>query len=166
MNKILGLLLLLVSTFSFAADKTKTIAVLDFELTDLTISVDAESVAAENERTQSIKPILVKALQAKYKIINIDKNLQDDANHARDYIFDNPDVAAELGQKVGVDYIIVGRLHKPSYLFAYLIVRVVDVKKAKLLAQHVVEAKGRLLQSTRTSIPSLASKIIQTINKI
>lgn len=159
---IIGSFILLGSVPTYAGDKI--IGVLNFELTDETTMIDAQSNAQEKARTKSIKPLLKKALaKFNYKIKPIDDALQNKMNQGVSYIFLNPDVAVELGQKAGVDYLIVGRVHKPSYLFAYIIVRIIDVKQAKLIARHVVEAKGKMMQTTRKSIPSLARKIAQTL---
>lgn len=164
-NNIIGLLILLITVLTYAS--SKTIGVLDFELIDTTIKIDTHSDAQEEARTKLIKPLLAKALasftSSGYKVKLIDYQLQSKMNQGVGYIYSHPDVAAELGQKVDADYIVVGRLHKPSYLFAYLIVRIVDVKQAKVVAHHVVEAKGKSMQATRKSIPNLAMKIAQTI---
>ncbi len=158
-NNIIGLSILLIATLTYAFDKT--ISVLDFELTDTTIKIND---VQEKIRTQSIQPLLAQALtKLGYKIIPVDHQLQNKANQGVGYIQSHPDVVAELGRKIGVDYVIVGRLHKPSYLFAYIIARVIDVKQTKLIARHVVEAKGRSMQATQKSIPNLAMKIVQTI---
>lgn len=162
-NIISGLILL--SSLSVYGSN-KTLGVLNFELTDKTIRMNAQTDAQEKNRTELIKPLLVKALASlDYKIKPIDEQLQNKANQAINYIYSHPDVAAKLGQKADVDYIIVGRLYKPSYLFAYIIVRVVDVQQAQVIARHVVEAKGEMIKTTKKSIPSLARKIAQTIRE-
>jgi len=94
------------------------IAILDFELKDLTLT---PRIPAEIKRTASIKPLLEAELKkADYVIINIDPKSQKFADSGVGYLFDHHDVAADLGKQFGADYVLVGRLHKPSFLFAYL----------------------------------------------
>ena len=109
--------------------------ILDFELKDLTL---APNIPAEVQRTASIKPLLeVELKRADYVIINIDPESQKIANGGVGYLFDHHDVAAELGKQFGVDYILVGRLHKPSFLFAYLMGHLVRVSDEKLIGNYI-----------------------------
>ncbi len=133
------------------------IAVLDFELKDLTL---APGVPAEIKRTASIKPLLEGELKsANYHIISIDKQSQARADGGVGYLFDHHDVAAQLGQRFGADYIIVGRLHKPSFLFAYLMVHLIRVQDEKLIGDYVSEAKGPNQKLTIKAVESLTVKI-------
>lgn len=75
------------------------------------------------------------------------------------YLFDHADVAAQLGKKAGADYVIVGRLHKPSFLFAYLLTEIVDVKSGGLIDSLSVETKGGEKKLTAKAIEMLADKI-------
>ncbi|MDD1638045.1 MAG: DUF3280 domain-containing protein, partial [Methylococcaceae bacterium] len=105
------------------------IAVLDFELKDMTL---APGIPAEITRTASIKPMLENELKKSgYEIVSITQDAQQQATAGIGYLFDHPDAAAQLGHKYGADYVLVGRLHKPSFLFFYLMVHLVDVKKEK-----------------------------------
>ncbi len=104
------------------------IAVLKFELRDLTL---APAVPAEVKRTASIKPLLEEQLRrAGFRIVAIDKSRQQQADGGVGYLFEHHDAAAALARKSGADYIVVGRLHKPSFLFAYLMVHLVAVDDA------------------------------------
>jgi hypothetical protein len=94
------------------------IAILDFELKDLTM---IPRTTAEIERTASIRPLLETELKtADYVIINIPLIDQNNANGGVGYLFDHDDIAANLAKQFGAEYVLVGRLHKPSFLFAYL----------------------------------------------
>ena len=104
--------LLLLSLVSINLYATPRIAVLEFELKDLTLK---PGVPAEIERTASIKPLLEGELRsAGYQIINIPLPEQQAANSGVGYLFDHADVSAQLGKKFSADYVLVGRLHKPS----------------------------------------------------
>ena len=138
------------------------IAILDFELKDLTL---APRIASEIERTASIKPLLeVELKRAGYTIVNIDYKSQTDSNAGVGYLFDHHDVAAKLGKKFKADYILVGRLHKPSFLFAYLMGHLVRVSDAKLIGNYISEAKGPNKKLTIKTVESLTVKIDKTLD--
>ena len=47
------------------------------------------------------------------------------------YLFDHHDLAAQLAKQYHADYVLVGRLHKPSFLFIYLMAHLIDVKNER-----------------------------------
>ena len=143
------------------AAETK-IAILDFELKDLTL---APRIPAEIKRTASIKPLLEAELKkAGYVLINIDPKSQKQADSGVGYLFDHHDVAARLGKQFGADYILVGRLHKPSFLFSYLMGHLIRVGDAKLIGNYISEAKGPNIKLTITTVESLTVKIDRTLD--
>jgi hypothetical protein len=138
------------------------IAILDFELKDLTM---APRIPAEIKRTASIKPLLEAELRkADYVIISIDTKSQNIADRSVGYLFDHNDVAANLGKQFGADYVLVGRLHKPSFLFAYLMGHLIRVSDAKLIGNYVSETKGQGQKLTVRAVESLAVKIDKTLD--
>jgi hypothetical protein len=140
------------------------IAVLDFELKDLTL---APGIPAEIERTASVKPLLENELRnSGYAIISIPQNAQLSATSGIGYLFDHHDVAAQLASKYGVDYVIVGRLHKPSFLFVYLMAHVIEVSNGKLVGNYISEVKGGEKKLTLKGVESLAVKINDGISAI
>ena len=81
------------------------------------------------------------------------------------YLFDHYyDVAAKLGKQFGADYVLVGRLHKPSFLFAYLMGHLVRVSDGKLIGNYISEAKGPNKKLTIKTVESLAVKIDKTLD--
>ena len=139
------------------------IAILDFELNDLTL---APGIPAEIERTASVKPLLEKELKgAGYKIISIALTDQHQANSGFGYLFDHNDVAATLGKNAGTDYVLVGRLHKPSFLFAYLMGHLIRVEDGQLIGNYISETKGGDLKLTLKGVESLAVKIDADLDK-
>lgn len=140
------------------------IAILDFELNDVTM---APRIPAEIARTASIKAMLEGELRkAGYKIIAIDLATQHEANGSFGYLFDHNDVAAELGKKAGADYVLVGRLHKPSFLFAYLMGHLVKTDTGGLIENYVVETKGDDKKLTLKAVETFASNMDKNLDNI
>ncbi|MGH8534654.1 MAG: DUF2380 domain-containing protein [Gammaproteobacteria bacterium] len=139
------------------------IAVLEFELHDLTL---LPRTSEELERTASVAPLLRAALVKKggYEAVTIAPDTQAKANAAFGYLFDHPEVAAELGARFGAEWVAIGRLHKPSFLFAYLKVHLVNVNSQRLSGDFVVEVKGYLKKLTERGVGRLAEQIVQAIN--
>jgi hypothetical protein len=138
------------------------IAILDFELSDVTL---APRIPAEIARTASIKALLERELtRAGYKIMAVDLNAQQEANGGFGYLFDHHDSAAELAKKAGADYVFVGKLHKPSFLFAYLMGHLIKTHNAGLIENYVVETKGGDKTLTLKAVETLASKIDKNLD--
>jgi len=151
--------LCLVSVSAFAGTK---IAILDFELKDMTLK---PRILAEIKRTASIKPLLEGELKkADYTIIEIDLDSQKFADSGVGYLFDHHDIAANLAKEFGADYVLVGRLHKPSFLFSYLMGHLVRVSDGQLIGNYISEAKGPNIKLTIKTVESLAVKIDKTLD--
>jgi len=160
--KIVYLLLLFVLQIAPLHAETR-IAILDFELNDLTMK---PRIPEEIARTASIKPLLEKELQsADYQIIAVSPAAQLQASSGFGYVFDHNEVAAELGKTVGADYVLVGRLHKPSFLFAYLMGHLVRVKDGQLIGNYISESKGGDKKLTLKAVESLTVKIDADLDK-
>lgn len=137
--------------------EAKRLAILAFELHDLTL---LPATPAELERTQAAQAILAKALQtAGYRTIQADPALQNQVNQGFGYLVAHPEKAADLGKMLHADYVLVGRIHKPSFLFAYLFVQVIDVNTGRQLAELSVEAKGQTLEASRRALLQLADSV-------
>ena len=160
MHQLFNLIMLcLISIGVFAETR---IAILDFELKDLTL---VPRTPEEIKRTASIKPLLEAELKkANYVIISIDPDSQKFADSGVGYLFEHHDVAAKLGRQFDADYILVGRLHKPSFLFAYLLGHLIRVSDAKLIGNYVSEAKGPYIKLTIKAVESLTVKIDKTLD--
>jgi hypothetical protein len=153
------LFLLLISFETIAAPK---IAVLDFELKDLTL---APGIPTEIQRTASIKPLLEAELRkGGYEIVNIPISAQNQANSGIGYLFDHPDVAGQLGKQFNADYVLVGRLHKPSFLFAYLMGNMAKVSTGQWAGNFISESKGPNAELTIKAVESLVVKIDKVLD--
>lgn len=142
----------------------ESIAILAFELNDLTL---LPQTTEELKRTASIKPLLEEALRAEggHPVVPIDERAATDANAGVGYLFDHPEAAARLGRQFGADWILVGRLHKPSFLFAYIMAHLVDTRDGTQAANYIVEVKGPAQQVTKKGVARLAEKIDQTLSR-
>lgn len=149
-----------ISSLSVAADTR--VAVLEFDLKDVTLTAHDPQ---ELERTASIKPLLQGALekQGEYEMVLVNKNAQTEYDPGFGYLFNHHDVAADLGEKYGAEYVVVGRVHKPSALFAYLMAHLVDVKTKSLIGDYIVEVKGPQIKITEKGVETLAKQIHETI---
>ncbi len=149
---------------SMSAMAEISIAVLDFELKDLTL---APRIPAEIERTASIKPLLEKELtRLGYQIVRIDAEAQKQADAGVGYLFDHSDAAAKLAAQFNAGYILVGRLHKPSFLFAYMMGHLIRADDGKLIGDLIAEAKGPNKKLTVKTVESLAVMIDSALNKL
>lgn len=154
----------LLSLCSVVVCAETSIAILDFELSDVTL---APRIPAEIERTASIKALLESELQrAGYKIVSVDLASQHDANGGVGYLFDHSDMAAELAKKSSADYVLVGKLHKPSFLFAYLMGHLVSTKSGHLVGSYTVETKGGDKKLTRKAVETFTSKLDDDLDKL
>lgn len=150
---------LLFSTNLFAVP---TLAVLDFELNDLTrVSDNSEEV----KRTASLAPMLRRALviDHEYPLATVPDEMYDNANKGVGYLFSHTTDAAQLGKKVGADWVVITRLNKPSFLFSYLIAQVVNVKTHLAYPELIVEIKGPQQVMSEQGIKKIAEKITQQI---
>ncbi len=150
---------------SQSASGDERIAVLEFELNDLTLD---PANTQERERTSAIAPALRAELSAigGFTIIPVSKEEQSQADRAFGYLFDRPQSAADLGASLGADWIAVGRLHKPSFLFAYLQSRLVHVQSGQLRGDLVVEIKGHGADLIERGARQLARQIDEAIAEI
>ena len=146
------------------ADAAPRIAILDFELNDIT---SLPNTPQELLRTASITPLLEQAISGigNYEIIHIKTEDQQAANSSFGYLFRFNDLAAKLGEQYDADWIIVSQHSKPSFLFSYLIAHVINVKTQTLAASYDIELKGNHEKVTQRGVKSLANKIHGLLNK-
>ena len=96
-----------------------------------------------------------------FTMIAVSNESRNDADKSVGYLFDCATCSAELGRNHNADYIIIGRLHKPTYLFSYLIARVFDTKTNELVKEYRSEVKG----TPSKSIPGAVGLLLHKINK-
>jgi len=155
------LIMLIYSGITYAGER---IAILSFELNDIT---SLPNTKAEQIRTASIKPLLEQAMKqiGNYDIIQISSSQQKSENAGLGYLFRFHDIAAKLAEEVGADWLVVGQHSKPSFLYSYLMVYLIDVKTAKLVARYDIELKGNHNKVTQRGVIKLARKINKDIDR-
>jgi hypothetical protein len=169
MKKSLSFLLLSLVIFINPASADTKIAVPDFELLNLTMKLSdpqkvAEIDAEDQQKLRDIELFLRKGLSNKeaFTIVDISTEAKNAADKSTGYLFDCAKCAAELGLSYDADYILIGRLHKPTYLFSYLIVRVFDTKENTLVKEFRSEIKG----DPKVAIPGAVGNLVNKIDKI
>ncbi len=159
---MLGIVLLLIIAPQASAS---AIAVLEFELNDLTLNPD---LVAETARTATLRPLLVEQL-TDHHAINVIENpasARIEAEKGRGYLFDRPAVAAKIGREAGVKWIVSGRLHKASFLFVYLKAQLINTQTDRVAADFVVEIKGPQQKLTRKGVEALARQIYAALETL
>lgn len=151
----LGLGVLLLTS---AAAANSRIAVLDFELNDIT---SLPNTPAERQRTATMAPLLIEALSSvgEYQTLAVPGELQKTANASFGYLFSHPEESVGIGRQMHADWLLVSQHSKPSYLFSYLWVYLVDVQAGKPIARYDIELKGSHAKVTEHAIAALAAKI-------
>lgn len=131
------------------------VAVLDFELHDLTLT---PGVPEEMKRVAGLRPGLAQALRARgdYRIVAVSAEAQAKASPGSGYLADHPEVAAALADPAVTDYVVVGTLTKPTFLFSYLQVRLVRVRDRAVVDDIQVEIKGQADKVTPHGLATLA----------
>lgn len=153
---------LLISGTSFAEqqpDRNK-IMVVNFELRDVSPLPNTEQ---EIERTEHIDTVLRNVLkESGYTLMKPCQQLVEASQQGLGYLFDRPEVAGKIGRECGADYVLMGQTWKPSFLFVFPQVQVVDTRsgltreqlvpvsrsvqlEASTLDRNVTEAAGRKL---------------------
>jgi len=156
MNRLIVLSIMML--LSSATHAVQRIAVLNFELNDIT---SLPNTPQEQRRTASIGPLLEQAISQNdnFEIIHVDAADQTAANAGVGYLFNFNDLAGKLGAQVGADWVIVGQHSKPSFLFSYLIAHLINVKTQTLAASFAIELKGNHEKVTLRGVRALTNKI-------
>ena len=158
MNPIAQGMLILMMFFSATVNAGGKIAILSFELNDIT---SLPNTPAERERTASIKPLLEQAIKqiGDYDIIQIGLEQQRAENAGLGYLFKFHDITAKLAKEFGADWAIVGQHSKPSFLYSYLIAYLINVKTGQMVARFDVEMKGNHQKVTQRSVQKLSKEM-------
>lgn len=174
-------ILILASLFSFTfaygaekpinADATKKIMVVDFELRDVS---PLPNVTQEVERTALIDKVIKKTLvENGYEITVACDALKKASAQGEGYLYDRPEVAGKIGSDCGADYVLMGQTWKPSFLFVFPQVQVVDTRKNLTREQLVVVSRAVQLEAstldknvTENAAKKLALQIVEKLKSL
>lgn len=82
------------------------------------------------------------------------------ANHAT-YLFDRPEHAAKLAQGSGADYLVIAVALRPTYLFVYPRILLVEVKSGKVMMPSYAQLESSWSDQNTTARTAdfLANKV-------
>ncbi|SNR94060.1 Protein of unknown function [Methylobacillus rhizosphaerae] len=155
-------LLLLGVLISSAANANPSIIVLAFELNDMT---DLPNAPEELQRIALLSTTFKESLKNQgVNVIPVDTKVQAEIEkHSPTYLYDNVGTAIELNKEMGADYLVIGVALKPTYLFVYPRLIIVDIN-----TQTVVMSNSAQLESSwtdeRTTIRT-AEKLAQVVKQ-
>ncbi|HEX5539719.1 MAG TPA: hypothetical protein VFX01_08010, partial [Methylophilaceae bacterium] len=96
--------------------------------------------------------------------------LKQAAEQGRSYLYDRPELAGKIGGECGADYVLMGQIWKPSFLFVFPQVQVVDTRQNLTRTQLVVVSRVVQLEAstmdknvTETAARKLATQIIDKL---
>lgn len=168
---------LLISNSIFAADILATtlprqkIMAVDFELRDVS---PIPNVTQELERTALIDSVIKKTLiENGYELVPACDALKKAYELGNGYLYDRPEVAGKLGAECGADYVFMGQTWKPSFLFVFPQVQVVDTRKnltreQLVVVSRVVQLEASTLDKNVTELAArkLATQIIEKLKSV
>ena len=143
------------------------VMVLDFLLNDLTdLPNPPEELARIAHFNEAFKQILT-ADGAEVVPVN-DQIKAIAAEQSATYLFDHTDIAADLAKGSGADYIVIGVAMKPTYLFVYPRLLLVDVKTNRKAFTAYVQMEGSWLDNhtTASSAKRLAGKVSEELKRL
>ena len=161
----LGVIALLIQP-AFAGPSVK-LMVLDFPLNDLTdLSNPPEELARIANFNIAFKQKLIDD-GAEIVPVN-DKIKAIAAEQSATYLFDHTDIAADLAKGSGADYIVIGVAMKPTYLFVYPRLLLVNVKTNRKAFSAYVQMEGSWLDNhtTESSAKRLAGKVSEELKRL
>ncbi len=143
------------------------VMVLDFPLSDLT---DLPNPPEELARIAHFNDAFKQKLADNgVQIVPVnDKIKAIAATQSATYLFDHTDIAASLAEGSGADYIIIGVAMKPTYLFVYPRMLLVDIKTKRKAFTAYVQMEGSWLdkEHTASSAKNLANKVTAELKQL
>jgi hypothetical protein len=149
------------------ADPISKIIVLDFQLNDLT---DLPNPPEELARIAYLSTTFKQQLAENgVEIVPVNDKIKTEMlKNSATYLFDHTDVAVDMAKDSGADYIIIGVAMKPTYLFVYPRLLMVDVKTKRKAFTTYVQLEGSWSEKNTTahSGAMLANKVIDHLNEM
>ena len=162
---IIILLALITPTASAGTDAK--VMVPDFQLNDLTDLPNAQEELARIAYLSST--FRQKIIEYGIEVIPANDQLKVEmsANSAT-YLFDHPAIAAKLAEGSGADYLVVGVALKPTYLFIYARILMVDIKTQQVIYGSYVQLESSWSDqhTTARNAEKLAEKVRAKLNEL
>ncbi len=168
MLKLLLLLsLLTLATPAAFAEPPAKVMVLDFQLNDLTDLPNApEELARVEYLSATFKQKLV---DNGVELVPVNDKLKAElAAYSATYLFDRVNHAAQLAEGSGADYLIIAVAMKPTYLFVYPRIRMVDIKTQQgvLSTYAQLESSWSDKNTTANTGERLANKVSEKLREL
>lgn len=163
------LVLSLASLFTPAAvaEPLAKVMVLDFQLNDLTDLPNApEELARIEYLTSTFKQRLI---DHGVEIVPVNDRLKAElSTYSATYLFDRVNHAAQLAEGSGADYLVIGIAMKPTYLFVYPRIRMVDIKTQQgvLSTYAQLESSWTDKNTTANTAERLANKVSEKLREL
>ena len=165
---VLAMVLSLANLFSLTSQAQTTIMAVDFELRDVSPLPNAPQ---EMERTALVDKVIKQTLAENgYTLLPACEALKKAADQGNSYLYDRPEIAGKLGGDCGADFVLLGQTWKPSFLFVFPQVQVVDTRANLTRAQLVVVSRVVQLDAstldknvTEAAARNLAKQIIDKL---
>ncbi|HSF70666.1 MAG TPA: DUF2380 domain-containing protein [Methylotenera sp.] len=143
------------------------VMVVDFPLNDLTdLPNPPEEIARTADFNQYFKQRL---LDDGVVLVPVTDNITAvTSSQSATYLFDHPDIAADLAKRSGADYILLGVAMKPTYLFVYPRLLLVEIATKRKVFTAYVQMEGSWLEKTTTanSAQRLAEKVSNELKRL
>lgn len=159
-------LLFSIAGFAWAGPDPK-VMVLDIQLNDLTDLPNApEELAREAFLSSTFRQRLADKGVAVLPPAESLKTLA--AQNSPTYLFDRPAEAAKLAAPSGADYVIIGVALKPTYLFVYPRLLLIDVKQQKVVMPTYAQLESSWTDQNTTARTAeyLAGKIAAKVKAL
>jgi len=164
---LLVLSLLILGTHAAFAGPLAKVMVIDFPLNDLT---DLPNAPAELARIAQFNvSFKQKLVDDGVEIVPVNDQIKAiSATESATYLYDHTDVATSLAEGSGADYIIIGVAMKPTYLFVYPRLLLVDIKTKRKAFTAYVQMEGSSLDNngTASSARNLAAKVTVALREL
>lgn len=141
---LIPLMVFAFASVSYSETKAPKVVVLGFSLHDMTGIPDAPE---EFKRIDLLTKTFNDQLGNKgVEVVQMTEKARAElSRQSPTYFYDNPATAVELNQEAGADFVLIGVAMKPTYLFVYPRLLLVDTKTKK-----VVMSKAAQLESSWT----------------
>jgi hypothetical protein len=161
----LGMIALL-TPVAFAGPSAK-VMVLDYQLNDMT---DLPNAPEELERIALLSSTYKQRLADNgVELVPVSEALKNAvANQSPTYLFDNVPNAAKMAEGSGADYLLIGVALKPTYLFVYPRILLVDIRTAEVVMARAaqLESSWSDQNTTKRTAEKLADMVSEELKKL